>query len=578
MGIITKVTKKYKLKYTRFLLLYLALAGISAFINVLITRIASSMSDLALTNDLSKLTNTLLLLAEFTTIAVFSSFLSTLIKERQNAKYAYKIRGSYISYLLSISLKNSSKLKQGETLSLYSKDLTSIPLLLAGELLTLLSGLFSVIFSLYYMFSLNLFLTIFYLATFPICTLIQMKLATPIQGAVIKQNEERGKYNNVVSDSLENTSLILSYGLEEIVQKRYFEKFEEYSKAAHIRFKIFASLIIKGMIVTHIPMFIVLGVCGYQAYKGSLSFGEFLTFTTLASTAQEWITMLSQHFNQFQQHKGGTKRFLDSLIYEEESINEENYDTNDPNAIEINNLSFSYDGESDVLKNVNLSIKKGETIAIVGKSGCGKSTMAKLMLGIEHPQKGFIKYFNKKNENTTSLFSLISYVPQDCFLLSTSIKENIISSDKNINLEKLKNSIRIANIDNFISSLSNKVDYLLTDGGENISGGQKQRIAIARAIYNEKPILLLDEATSALDSNNERIVMENIMKIDRGLTRIIITHRLSNIKNADCIYLFDNGEIIEKGTYSELLEKNGLFTNLVKTQQLEDVYEKAENL
>ena len=239
-------------------------------------------------------------------------------------------------------------------------------------------------------------------------------------------------------------------------------------------------------------------------------------------------------------------------------------------GIEFKNLTFSYDGERDVLKNINLKIPKGKTVALVGQSGSGKSTMVDLIPRYYDVEKGCITIYgvNVKDMKVKSLRGLIGNVNQEAILFNDSFYNNITFGVENATMEQVIEAAKIANAHDFIMETEDGYNTNVGDRGCRLSGGQRQRISIARAILKNPPILILDEATSALDTESERLVQEALERLMKDRTTIAIAHRLSTIKNADEICVLRDGEIVERGKHEELLELDGVYKRLNDMQSL----------
>ena len=244
-------------------------------------------------------------------------------------------------------------------------------------------------------------------------------------------------------------------------------------------------------------------------------------------------------------------------------VNKQSFDS----EICFENVSFKYEN-TIVLKNINFKIKKGQTVAIVGQSGSGKSTIANLIPRFYDVNSGkiLIDGINIKDIFKKDLRSLIGLVSQDSILFNDSINNNIQLSNSKNNEKEIKNSAIIANANDFIEKLENKYHSNVGDGGGKLSGGQKQRVSIARAVLRNPPIMILDEATSSLDSESEKLVQEALEKLMKNRTSLIIAHRLSTIQKADVILVVKDGEIIEKGKHVELISNNGVYSKLIKLQ------------
>jgi subfamily B ATP-binding cassette protein MsbA len=240
------------------------------------------------------------------------------------------------------------------------------------------------------------------------------------------------------------------------------------------------------------------------------------------------------------------------------------------NQITIENISFKYEDEN-VLKNFTIQVPKGKTVALVGQSGSGKSTIANLLTRFYDVQEGSIKIDNIdiKNMTMNSLRGMIGLVTQDSILFNDTIKNNILIGKEGATDEEIIEALKVANAYEFVKDLPNGINTNIGDAGNKLSGGQKQRLSIARAVLKNPPIMILDEATSALDTESEKhvqIALENMMQ---NRTSIVIAHRLSTIQKADNIIVMKKGEIVEQGTHLELLALNGTYSNLVTLQSFE---------
>ena len=238
--------------------------------------------------------------------------------------------------------------------------------------------------------------------------------------------------------------------------------------------------------------------------------------------------------------------------------------------ISIENINFGY-GEENILKNFSLEIPKGKTVALVGQSGSGKSTIANLLTRFYDVQEGTIKIDGTdiKDMTLTSLRDLMGLVTQDSILFNDSIKNNILLGKPNATDEEIISALKIANAYEFVSALPNGIETNIGDAGGTLSGGQKQRLSIARAVLKNPPIMILDEATSALDTESEKFVQIALENMMQNRTSVVIAHRLSTIQKADKIVVMQKGEIVEQGTHDELLALNGTYSKLVMMQSFE---------
>ena len=237
-------------------------------------------------------------------------------------------------------------------------------------------------------------------------------------------------------------------------------------------------------------------------------------------------------------------------------------------ALNFNSITFAYNQREPVIKNLSLDIRAGQTIAIVGATGSGKSTLVKLLLRLYEIQSGSITLddLDIKDIVLWDLRRAVGLVSQDVFLFHGTVRENISYGSPDATIRQIKEAAQIAEAAQFISELPQGYDTIVGERGQKLSGGQKQRIAIARAILKNPPILVLDEATSAVDNETEAAIARSLEKITQNRTTIAIAHRLSTIRHSDCIYVMDYGQLIEQGTHEELLAKNGVYAGLWQVQ------------
>ena len=311
-------------------------------------------------------------------------------------------------------------------------------------------------------------------------------------------------------------------------------------------------------------------VSGWFMSQGHVSLGTILALVQLQNGVSQLFLSLGTYFNQMQSSLAGLDRINDLLAKKEEP---EYYplaaqDCYDEAALTLRNVGFSYDGSIEVIKNLNVSIAKGETIAIVGASGGGKSTFFKLLLGFNFPQTGCVSIMGKPASEYTlkQIRELFAFVPQEPYLFSGTIRENIAHGSLNASDEQIIAAAKQANAHEFIEKLGDGYETVVGERGVFLSGGQKQRIAIARAIIRNADILLLDEATSALDNESESLVQAALENLLQNRTSIVIAHRLSTVENADRILVMDQGSIVEEGTHADLLRQAGVYARLYQMQ------------
>lgn len=306
--------------------------------------------------------------------------------------------------------------------------------------------------------------------------------------------------------------------------------------------------------------------------RGDLSIGQYVAFNMMKGYIISPVLVLVGLWDELQEVLISVERLNDVFDAKVEEAPHSNKLVLPrlKGEIELENVTFRYDGDEDanVLQNISLKIEAGQTVAIVGRSGSGKSTLVKLIQGMYQPTNGNIAIdgHNLQHVSLHSLRSQMGVVPQDCFLFSGTILENITLYRPEFSLDRVIDTAKVAEAHAFIQSLPLGYSTKVGERGDNLSGGQRQRIAIARSFLGNPPILVLDEATSSLDTESERRFQENLTRLSRQRTTIIIAHRLSTVMNADCIVVLDRGLIVEQGTHQELIAKQGLYHQLAKQQ------------
>lgn len=308
----------------------------------------------------------------------------------------------------------------------------------------------------------------------------------------------------------------------------------------------------------------------YLIMQGNLSLGELISFVTLLGFFLGPLSRLITLQPQLQELAVSSRRLGEILdLPEEEGINDGLFDLKETQGnIIIKNLSFSYGTRGNTLEKISLMIKAGEKVAFVGPSGSGKTTLIKLLLKFYKADTGDIYLDGKsiKDINTTSYRKFFGYVPQEILLFSGTIEENIAWGNHDATPEGIFNAAKYAEALGFISKLDNRFATKIGEKGASLSGGERQRIALARTLLRKPKILVLDEATSSLDSLSEMAIMNTINKIGKNITTIMVAHRLSTIKNCDRIFVLKDGHLVEMGNHKSLIEKNGVYTQMWKSQ------------
>ena len=419
-----------------------------------------------------------------------------------------------------------------------------------------------------YMFYLDWSLTVSTFVLAPLIILSVNSFGRRVLIASEKSQESTSNLAGLIGESINGMSTIRAFAAENWIEKRFYKRLSTNKKAKYKTLKLLA---FQHPVVGFVEAFGILAILGLGAARinlGLLTSEEFSSFFAAILMLIDPISHVSTNFNDYKQAEASIKR-LKNINQEPVEDEKENLGrlSNFEGKISFKKVNFAYKKDNQVLKNINLEIKRGEVTAFVGASGAGKSTMLALILKFITPNNGdiFIDDKNLKILNTKDIRKNIALVQQQPFLFSGTIID-VIRMGRNFTKEEVIESARKANAHNFIQKLPEKYETEITERGSNFSGGQIQRIAIARAILGNPSILLLDEATSALDAESESEVQKGLNRAMKDRTVIVIAHRLATTQEANKIVVFDKGEIIEVGKHIDLINKPGIYKELCEKQ------------
>ncbi len=484
------------------------------------------------------------------------------------------LRNRMMKKSLALPLSYFSDERKGDMISRMTTDVIEIEWSIMQSLELIFREPLTIIISLATLIFISPYLTLYVFLLLPVAGLVVALVSKSLKSRSAKGKVVFGQLFNIMEETLGALKVIKAFTGERFVQNKFEKVNEDYNKIS-------ISLYRRADLTSPISETVVLGVLLLILYIGgcmvfdntsALSGSAFLGYFAVASQIVPPIKQITQAYNNIQKGLASEERIDKILQAENPIVNKTNPTKIDhfSNGIEFNNVSFSYKKGDDgyVLKNINLTIPKGKTIALVGQSGSGKTTLADMIPRFYDTDLGEIKIdgISLKDLEIESLRKQIGVVTQESILFNDTIENNIAFGLDSIDKNKIIEAAKVANAHEFILQQPDGYQTNIGDRGGKLSGGQRQRISIARAILKNPPILILDEATSALDTESERLVQDALNNLMKNRTSIVIAHRLSTIVNADEIVVINKGELAEKGSHKELLEKDGIYKKLFDMQ------------
>jgi subfamily B ATP-binding cassette protein MsbA len=476
--------------------------------------------------------------------------------------------------ILRLPLSYFTDARKGDVMTRISNDVQEVEVSVMSSLTMLFRDPITILVFVVYLFVSSYELTLFALALLPVSGWLIGRASRTLRSSSMTGQQNLGKLLTVVEETLTGLRIVKGFNAEEKMQAQFSDSNEKYSK-------IFRRVIRKAYLASPISEFLSTMVIMVIMYvggnlvlngKAKMSPEDLIVYLAVFAMIIQPAKNITTAYFAIQKGMASIDR-IDQVLDAEETITEKENAVpvsgfND--SIEFKGVWYAYNNEP-VLKDINLKIKKGQTVAIVGKSGAGKSTLADLLPRFMDCDKGsiFIDGVDIRDLKIKDMRYLMGIVSQQAILFNTSFKENIAFGVKVADMEKVESAARIANAHEFIMETELGYENLVGESGNKLSGGQRQRISIARAIMANPPILILDEATSALDTESERLVQDAILKLMKNRTSLVIAHRLSTIQHADLIVVIDEGRIVETGTHTELmLRDEGFYRKLHSFQAI----------
>ncbi|ENY8343227.1 ABC transporter ATP-binding protein/permease [Clostridioides difficile] len=455
--------------------------------------------------------------------------------------------------------------KSGVTMSRIVNDLMDITELAHHGPEDLFISIVMLVGSFFILIDINIPLTLIIFAILPFIIWFAIAKKDKMNIAFMKSRVTIGDVNATLENSIAGMKVTKSFCAEKEELNKFVRSNKLFRRARQDSYKVMAEYYSGMNLYMDILEWVVVIAGGYFTYIGKITLGDFAAYILYVKMFIQPMKKLINFTEQYQNGMTGFKRFIEIMEqdHQKEAKNPIELE-NVKGDIEIENISFTYEDKTQVLDNLSLSIKAGKTIALVGPSGGGKTTLCNLLPRFYEFDKGDIKIDGKsiKDVSLKSLRKNIGIVQQDVFLFTGTIRDNILCGNPNATDEEMIAAAKKARIHDFVETLPDGYDTYIGERGVKLSGGQKQRISISRIFLKNPPIIILDEATSALDNVTEREIQESLEELSKDRTNLVVAHRLTTIKNADEIIVLTDKGIEERGTHEELVNKNGVYSRL----------------
>lgn len=499
-------------------------------------------------------------------------YLSQRIMENLRIHTLLNLRKAVFDNVMNLHLGYFSNERKGDIISKIASDVQVVQFSVTGTLQVVFKEPFQLIVYIVVLFRLSTQLTLFSILVIPVSAFIISLIVKRLRRQAIESQQSYGTMISYLDEALSGVKVIKAFNAVDFIKNKFNNENKNYSR-------IVKSMAKRQQLASPVSESLgIIMVTGIVLYGGSLvdqkllDASVFIGFVAMFSQVLRPAKAISDAFSNIHSGIAAGERVL-ALIDEKPLIKDApdaHIITTFNEGIHFKNVSFSYE-EKPILSGINLTIPKGKTVALVGPSGGGKSTLMDLIPRFMEPQSGeiFIDNKNIKSVTTESLRALTGFVNQESILFNDTIYNNIAFGKTDATPEQVETAARIANAHNFIIETENGYQTNIGDRGTKLSGGQRQRICIARAVLNNPPIMLLDEATSALDTESEKLVQDALNNLMKNRTSLIIAHRLSTIQSADIIVVLEAGKIVQQGTHTQLLQQDGLYKRLIDMQTFE---------
>lgn len=566
-----KRTMPYYKKYWKSMVFDLLCAGLTTICELVLPLIIQYFTNTAI-EDIGSLTIKAIVMAGgiyilLRIIDALANYYMATYGHIMGTKIETDMRRDMFNHLQKLSFKYYDSAKVGQLMSRITTDLFDVTEFSHHFPEEVFIAAIKISASFIILLGVNVWLTLAMFAVLPLMLLVTYRIRIKMRDAFKEQRKCCGDLNAAVEDSLLGIRVVKSFANEEIEKEKFAEGNKKFFSVKAKAYKYMGAFSTSTRIFDGIMYILVVMLGAVFMIKGYIRPGDYVAYLLYVSTLLASVRRIIEFTEQFQRGMTGIERFAEIMDVDPDIKDSENAEVlkEVQGEIELRNVTFGYDNDA-VLSNINLKVSKGESIALVGPSGGGKTTLCSLIPRFYELDEGeiFIDGNNIRSVTMASLRENIGIVQQDVYLFSGTVLENIAYGKPGASIEEIKNAAKMAGADDFIEKLPKGYDTYVGERGVKLSGGQKQRISIARVFLKNPPILILDEATSALDTESEKIVQESLERLAKGRTTFTIAHRLSTVRNASEILVLTSKGIEERGTHEELLQKGGIYTSLYK--------------
>ena len=575
---------KYFLKYKWHLLLGILFTVISNYFGVRMPLFVKTTVDSLMINTSITSVNDALLVSFkiggiYMLLSISKGFFLFLMRQTiivMSRHIEYDLKNEIYNQYQNLDLSFYKKNNTGDLMNRISEDVSHVRMYLGPGVMYSINLVVLFALVVYQMIAISPILTAFVLIPLPIMSFLIYKVSAKMNLLSKKVQEEQSLLSTIAQESFSGIRVIKAYGQQKATERKFDESSEEY-KSKSMRLVLVNALFIPTILfLIGVSTIISIYLGGNMSFNNEISLGGIVAFIffvnnlTWPFASIGWVTSLVQR-------AAASQKRINEFLEVKPSINpnENSSHLAKSGDIDFQKVSLTYKNTGiKASKDLSFKIKKGETFAVVGKTGSGKSTIIALLMRQYDPDKGevFCNGVNIKEINLDSFRKRIGVVPQEVFLFSDSIRNNILfgSNSQNISNEEIYEATKIADIHDTITNFEHGYDTILGERGVNLSGGQKQRLSIARALLRKPDLLVLDDCLSAVDTETESIILERLKAYNKEQTTLIVSHRISTIRNAQNIIVINEGEIIEKGTHKELISKKGFYEQMYQQQLHEE--------